>query len=180
MEASMIPSSLAVSDHRYSLSHLAGGLIRLVQPARDGRPDRIYPVTVIYTNHVYSREIKPGDNQSIELKDSYGNGRIFDYERYFASYELPRIIENLSNMTIYHAKEDFMVISEAITPDGRTLDYGVFFKTYLSNNRTLTLRVKSAYTNDRGDLYKNTNGKISIFTLLHNTMNGKSIKSCPR
>lgn len=176
----MIPHSLVVSEHRYNLSHLADGLIRFVQPARDGRPDRIYPVTAIYTNHVFTREIKSGDHQTSELKDNHGNYRTFDYARYCASFELPRIIENLSKMTIYHAKEDFMVISKVLTPDGSNIDYGVFFKTYLASNGALILRVKSAYTNDRGDLYKNTNGKINLFTLLHNTMKGKSIKSCPR
>ena len=176
----MLPSRICVCEHTFDISHLNCDFVRYVQKARDGYPDRMYSVGIYYSNHVYSRK-RVANDQNSDFLDKAKNERVFDYNRYLASYELPSIIEDLMNRDVFHANSDgsYMVTSK-IEVNGVQSDYDVYFAVFETKGK-LNLQVKTAYIRDerhQGNRCKN--GRIGFSRVLFNLLNGKPIKACGR
>lgn len=121
----MLPSKIDVCDHSFDISHLKSELARYVQGAKGLNPDRIYSVKIHYSNHVYSRS-RSAHDAGYDFLDGARNERVFDYDRYLASYELPGIILGLMTAKIFHANDGSFMVTSRINQYGVDVDYDVY------------------------------------------------------
>jgi len=111
-------------------------------------------VVVLFSNHCYTREVKPdeeADGEHIVMDGK--NSRLMDAERYQLSLKhLPKMITELRQRKIKSSRENYVTVeihpSEA---GGASRNYVVFFdvKKDVKRRRRALLRVKSAYVLER-------------------------------
>lgn len=163
----------------YDLSHLHPRLIEVVQPASGDKPAVTYRVQLGYGLHTFTRGVKAGEtpNQELLYRDRR-ECRIFDFDRYRLSFQLPDITSGLHLRKCYHTGKGNFFVVEAVGVDGVPVEYEVYFEASRASQRgVLNLFVQSAYVRD--DAHKGGQPKrkpIKFYVLMHNIQANKPIK----
>ena len=101
--------------------------------------------------------------------------RVFDFERYELSKQLPKIIEGLEGRKCWNSGKGNFFTIEVIAEDGKAADYDVFFEVSKSSQKgRINLFVQSAYIRDRKTL--KSSSPIKFRYILYNTLNRIPIK----
>lgn len=161
----------------YDLSHLHLTTIEYIQPAQDGRPERIYTVDIHYSLHCFSKTLETAADPLLNYSDARET-RSFDFERYHLSKQLPSIIKSLSIKKCMHTSKGNFFVIDVVTSNGVKEDYEVYFEVKRSAKKGRAfLFVQSAYIRDRrhGNRSAPTK-KISVYVILHNILAGKPIR----
>lgn len=167
----------------YDLSHLHPVSMRYEQPAKDGKPARVYKVDVQFLLHCFTRGARKGEQPDHALLYSDNREtRIFDFQRYELSTRLPKIVECLAQRKCYHTGKGNFFSIEVIDEDGTIIEYDVFFTASRSSNKgVINLYVQSAYVRDEEHGTNRPDKKpIGFYVILHNTLSGKAIKPGPK
>lgn len=145
------------------VSHLVPNIVEYIVPAdnRRNKPERCYRVTVMYSNHCYTKATENGE-------------RIFDKRRYELSKKLPGIISNLPNLSCSFANGNNYYTVELVDDNEQ---YEIYFEVYkFKATGTLHLMVHSAYVRDIERLKDRPKWKsIRFSTILYATLTGKKL-----
>jgi hypothetical protein len=161
----------------YDLSHLHPKIVNYVQPAQNGKPERIYNVQVIYSLHCFTRRKEKEDIDKLLHYSDPRECRIFDFTRHELSQQLPAIIESLINRPCYHTGKGNFLIVEIMMRNGTRQNYEIYFKANRSPKNMLTIHIESAYLSNRANQSANIGKKkIGFHVILFNTQNNKPIK----
>jgi len=156
----------------YDLSHLHPCVHSYLQPAKGTNPPRGYKVQVTYSLHCFTRagvgEIPDGELLYSDSRET----RIFDFERYNLSRQLPAIIRTLPDRRCFHAeRSNYFTID--VVKEQAALEYEVYFALSRSSTKgLLNLFVQSAYGRDtRHGANKPQHRKpVGFYTILHGAM----------
>jgi len=163
----------------YDLNHLHPCELIITQEAKNNKPEKIYYLDVTFSIHCFSR--KKIRNETIEnellYKDSR-ESRIFCFDRYKLSKNLPKIIEKLQEKKCYHTTHGNYFTIDLTDNDGIKEDYEVYFVVSKSNKKgRLNLYVQSAYIRNKTQKNKRKPKKSIRFDIIvHNTFVKKTIK----
>ena len=145
------------------VSHLVSRIVEYIVPADNKRnkPERCYRVTVIYSNHCYTKATESGE-------------RLFDERRYELSKKLPDIISNLLNLPCSFANGNNYYTVEFVD---NSEQYEIYFEVYkLKATGTLHLMVHSAYVRDIERLKDRPKWKsVRFSTILYSALSGKKL-----
>lgn len=167
-------------EEEYDLCHLHPSTITYTQEAKGGKPARCYTVDVTYSMHCFTRGIKVGERPERDL--CYFDAReirVFDFQRYELSHQLPGIVMGLCNRKVYHSgKGNFFTIEMIDRRTGARLEYEVYFvATRSSRQGRISLMVQSAYVRDPKHLANRPKLKpIAFPVILFNVVNNREIK----
>jgi hypothetical protein len=162
---------------RRDLSHLNPFKFDYIVPAKNGSPEQVYNIRVIFGLHCFTRSYDYGEAFLTGL--SYGDDRetrLFDEERYKLSYRLPELIGTLGERKCYHTGHGNFVTVQIIENE-QALHYSVYFKVSPSGRKGLNLYVQSAYIQDDIPQGKPQPRKpIKFMVIVHNTATNKAIR----
>lgn len=163
----------------YDLSHLHSRRYEYVQPEKGGKPARRYKVDVIFSLHCFTRGGKAGETPDPALLYSdHRETRIFDFQRYELSRQLPGIVQKLGGLRCYHTgRENFFTI-ELVDHNGNKVEYEIYFTASRSSKRgVINLFVQSAYVRDQQHRANRPDKKsINFYVILFNVQNDRPIK----
>lgn len=163
----------------YDLSHLHSRRFEYVQPEKGGKQSRAYKVDVIFSLHCFTRGPKVDERPDPALLYSDPREtRIFDFQRYELSRQLPGIVEKLGEVRCYHTgRENFFTI-HLIDQHGNQVEYEIYFTASRSSKRgVINLFVQSAYIRDAQHLANRPHRKpISFYVILFNVQNNRPIR----
>jgi len=164
----------------YDLSHLHPLEYSFEQAAQGDKPARNYLVQVIFSLHCFTRGAGETDDPSGALGYSDSREtRIFDFDRYEKSRQLPEIVRSLPESPCFHTQHgNFFTVRRFNTVTGQEETYEVYFTASRSSSKVIPLNlfVQSAYVRDRQHANRPSRKKIGFFTILHNVMHGRPIK----
>ena len=164
----------------FDLMHLHPRTLRFERPAEGIKPAEVYTVNTIFTSHCFTREPKKAEvyDATLLYPDGYEK-RIFDLRRYELSKLLPEIIQSMPSRKPRHNnnRQNFFSV-EAVTEDGRTVEYDIFFKVRKVARGRLEMIVETAFVRDPAYDSTRPNGKpIRFWIILHNTLNNIRIRT---
>ncbi len=164
----------------FDLSHLHPFEFTLIQEAKNNKPERKYYFDVIFSIHCFSR--KKLDDEIVEEGLLYSDSRetrIFSFERYNLSKNLPEIIKSLKDRKCYHTSHGNYFIVEMVNDEGNLQEYEIYFTVSKSNKKgRINLYVQSAYIRDETHALRRKKRKPIRFTIIaHNTYINKEIKT---
>lgn len=164
----------------FDLCHLHPSTITYEQEAKGGKPARCYTVEVFFSMHCFTRGIKAGEcpDPNLCYRDDRET-RVFDFQRYELSHQLPDIVRGLCGRKVYHSgKGNFFTIEVVDKRTGVRLEYEVYFAASRSSRKgRIHLVVQSAYVRDPEHLANRPKLKpISFPVILFNVWNNKEIK----
>ncbi|OJZ06388.1 hypothetical protein [Variovorax sp. 67-131] len=165
----------------YVLSHLHPFVHTFKQAEQVGKPERSYPVQVIFSLHCFTRGadgIEEDPKGPLGYADSR-EMRIFDFGRYAQSRQLPEIVRALPMSPCFHTNHgNFFTVRLVNAATGQGDTYEVYFTVSRSSSKVvpLNLFVQSAYVRDRLHANRPARKKIGFFVILHNILNGRPIK----
>lgn len=163
----------------YSLSHLNPFYWNYTVEANSTQPECIYKFQVTFSMHCFTRD--PLNNEQI-AEDLWYEGpkekRVFCFDRYDLSSQLPAIIKSLGNRPCWHTHHGNYFTIEQVTKEGENIEYEAYFDvTRASRNGWLNLVVQTAYV--RTDDYVTTQPKkrkIRLSVIARNTTKGIAIR----
>jgi hypothetical protein len=167
------------NDAVYCLNHLRSQRKIFEQAAKGDKQALQYKVDVIFGLHCFTRGIKADEviDDQLLYSDSR-ESRIFDFQRYELSKQLPSIVETLVTRKCSHSGKGNFFTIELLTADQEIIQYEVFFEVSRSTQKgVLNLFVQSAYVRD--ELHRSNTPKkkpIGFLVILHNILNNKPIK----
>lgn len=180
---------LDVDGRRYDLSHLLARVVEFTMPATGKFPALTVSMQVEYTSHcvTYGSAIdgKPFDFTSLSparrLRDHRGIERVFCFDRYRWSLQLPEIIARLDSHTCYFTGRENWLAIDMIDDEGRRCEYEVFFRLRRGDApRTLRLVVESAYVRDpakkKPGLPRSRRGRIKFAVMAAKILRGEPIR----
>ena len=129
----------------YDLTHLHPRTLSFMQPASGRNPPRVYRVEVIYSLHCFTRG---GDGEVVDAAMYYSDSRetrIFDFDRYELSHQLPCIIGGLAARTCFHAERANYFTIE-IQKGQSTLEYEVYFTCRARQSKARLICLSRAHT----------------------------------
>lgn len=175
----------------YDLNHLASFSHEYIQAAcnKTGAPEKRYRCIIEFSGHCFTkspniRKQESLDDFSIELhyelntQKNVKETRIFCFERYQCSLQLPNIIKELDKRKCFFTSADDKFLTVEITSQtGEIQNYEIYFSLKKSNHPhyDVHIYINSAYIRS-GVTVANKRKSIKLFTLLHNTLTGKRIK----
>lgn len=167
----------------YDLGHLHPRTITYVQEAKGGKAARTYAVEVHFSMHCFTRGFKSGEapDPDICYRDhrDHRETRVFDFQRYSLSKQLPAIVDNLARRRCYHTgRGNFFTIELVNQLTGCRIEYEVYF-TAVRGTRAgvVNLYVQSAYVRDGQHRNNRPQRKaISFHVILFNVLNNIEIK----
>jgi hypothetical protein len=171
---------VTIEGRIYDLSHLDPFAFEFVILEKDGRPQQLYAIEVLFSWHCFTRGIAVGENFPEAF--AYHRGRetrLFDERRYHLSRNLPRIIRGIGSRKCFHTGRGNFFTVELVDEKGNRIEYTIFFKaSRRAKRRELTLRVESAYVRgDRVPLGRSRPPRPIRFSVIaYNTATGKVIK----
>ena len=154
----------------YDLSHLHPMRWTLTQPAINGKPEKNYRFSVVFSLHTFTQSFEDRHDRELSYSDARET-RAFCFNRYQDSFELPEIIQRLDQGYVFHTgKQNFLRIDK----DNGT--YEVYFVVKRSKlpDIDLDIYVQSSYKRTKGNSPKA--GKIKFTVVAYNTMNNRPIK----
>jgi len=159
----------------YDLSHLHPITVHYEQPSKIGKPARVFTVDVCFGLHCFTEgNSKITDTDPLRYADSR-EVRLFDFNRYELSKQLPEIIGELNKKSCMHTGHGNFFIIEIVTPDGIKAEYEVYFEVKKVSADKAHLIVNSAFAAD-GRRKRKQSKKISLYIILHNKLAGIPIK----
>lgn len=168
-----------IDDVVYCLDHLHTQRKIFAQTAKGDKPAVQYVVDVIFGLHCFTRGIKTDEviDDQLLYSDSR-ESRVFDFQRYELSKQLPAIVETLVARKCSHTGKGNFFTIELLTDDQVIIQYEIFFEVSRSTQRgVLNLFVQSAYVRDDRHLSNTPKKKpISFLVILHNVQNNKPIR----
>jgi hypothetical protein len=165
----------------YDLSHLHPFVQTFEQAAQGDKPARNYQAQVIFSLHCFTH----GAVGTEDLQGPLGYAdsretRIFDFDRYEQSRQLPDIVRALPVSPCFHTDHgNFFTVKNCNPATGQEATYEVYFTASRASSKAvpLNLFVQSAYIRDRLHTNRPSRKKIGFFVILHNTLNGRPIKA---
>jgi hypothetical protein len=160
----------------YDLNHLHPCTLQFERRAEERRPAVVFNVDVIFGLHCFSREIPNGTYERKLIYSDSRESRLFDFDRYDLSKQLPAIIASLSQRKCFQTDRSDFVTVEVVRADATIVNYHVYFTVSKATKRgCLNLFVTSAYVANRRP---GSSGRaIKFLFILHNTMNRIPIKN---
>jgi hypothetical protein len=158
----------------YSLDHLHPMQWTLTQAAAQGKPERFYKFSVIFSLHTFAQEREDDHDPELAYSDSRET-RTFCFHRYEASFQLQDVIFSLEKGHVYNTgHQNFLRIDKA---DGV---YEVYFTVRRSKHADFDLEiyVQSAYKRTKGN--SPNADKIRFYVVAYNRLHNKPIKSTRR
>jgi hypothetical protein len=168
----------------YDLSHLHPRTCQYEQAAKDDKPSRVYTVDVIFSLHCFTRSLLADEVADTAL--FYADNRemrLFDFQRYELSKQLPAIIETLDRRKCFHTGHDNFFSVALIDQAGNTVEYDIFFTASRSSRKkgVVTLYVQSAYVRDEAHGNRpRMKSPIGFHVILFNVLNNRPLKSAPK
>lgn len=168
----------------YPLDHLHPKEVTFTQPAKGTSPALDYRVRVAYGLHCFTRGAKPGDVNNLALR--YGDSRedrIFDFDRYGWSQQLPQIVVALPRTKCFHTGHgNFFVVRQVNAATGQHVDYEVYFNAVRSSvdGIAIDLHIQSAYVRDSAHRGRPAAKPIGFFVILFNRQKNRPITTPPK
>jgi len=169
----------SIGGNIYDLSHLDEFDFDFVVPAKDGKPEQVYRINVLFSMHCFTRGIREGESYHYELTYSDNREtRLFDEQRYRLSLRLPDIIRNIGGRQCFHTGHGNFFTVEAVSDDGNSEKYWIYFKMSRGSKRSgLNLYVESAYVQNKIQQQRPRPRKPIRFSVIaYNVVAGKPIK----
>jgi len=151
--------------------------------SKPAKPEIVYKFLVEFSLHCFT--IKPNKNKgetlsdfctSLYYKDSRET-RVFCFERYKLSKNLPQIAKEISERQCYHTGKGNFFVIELTDKEGQSAEYEIYFKVSRAGSK-LKLFIESAYIRDKEHSSSQpSKKKIKFFVIAHNVRNGKPIKT---
>lgn len=167
----------------YSLDHLHPKEFTFTQPGKGALPALDYQVRVAYGLHCFTRGSKPNDVADPTLR--YGDSRedrIFDFDRYGWSQQLPEIVAALPRTKCFHTGHgNFFVVRQVDAATGLHVDYEVYFNAVRSSvdGNAIDLYIQSAYVRDKLHRGRPAAKPIGFFVILFNRQKNRLINAPP-
>jgi len=137
------------SGNIYELSHLDPFEWFLELPKDGKHSARKYQFNTLFSMHCFTKQRLVSESvDSALLYEGPTETRIFCFERYELSKQLPRIIRNVNNKSCWHTHHGNFFTIEIQDKKGIKHDYEIYFDVYKSGKNWLTLMVQSAYIRD--------------------------------
>lgn len=134
----------------YELSHLHPFTWYLTLGKEGVHPERKYRFNIEFSMHCFTKKLI--DNKAITDEALFYSGpketRLFCFERYELSKQLPEIINNIDKKPCWHTNHGHFFTIELQNQNGVKSDYEIYFDVHKSGKGWLTLIVKSAYVRD--------------------------------
>jgi hypothetical protein len=164
----------------HDLGHLHPRTITYFQEAKGDKPARTYAVEVHFSMHCFTRGFKPGEAPDPDLCYSdHRETRVFDFQRYSLSKQLPATVDDLSKRKCYHTgRGNFFTIELVNHLTGCRVDYEIYFTAVRSARAgVVDLYVQSAYVRDPQHGNNRPQRKaISFHVILFNVLNNMKIR----
>lgn len=166
--------AFAHEDKNYDLTHLHPRVVQFRQPAKDGKPERIYDVNVAFGLHCFTRGLKPDEAmpENLAYSDSRET-RVFDFGRFEYSKLLNEIVDALHESSCFHTAHGTFLTVRRLNPTTQTLaDYEVYFTASRSGKKpaSVNLFIQSAYIRDQEHKNPPKKKKIGFLVILHNVL----------
>lgn len=167
----------------YDLRHLHPRTCRYEQPAKGDRPARTYTVDVIFSLHCFTRAAL--DEEEVDTALLYSDDRemrVFDFQRYELSKQLPAIIESLGSRRCFQTGHDNFFSVAIVDRDGNNVEYDIFFTASRASRKrgVVNLYVQSAYVRDKQHGNRpRMKSPIGFYVILFNVQNGRPIRPSP-
>lgn len=132
----------------YGLRHLHPKTVTYIHEAQGLKPEVRYDVKVTYSLHCFTQEAAVGENPDKALFYSDNREtRVFDFNRWRLSQELPGMIESLLNRKCYQTRRrNFLTVGMLDSESNALIQYEVYFQvTNSSKADALDLFVETAY-----------------------------------
>ena len=157
------------SNKEYDISHLHPFQLQLGG----------YKFNVLFSMHCFTR--KPLNNEVYDETLSYQGpnekDRVFCFDRYDLSQQLPNIIRSLEKRPCWHTHHGSFFTIELQSSEGERQEYEVYFEVFKSKNGWMTIQIKSAYIRDN---YHQTTQprkrKIRFGVIAKNRASGKKLR----
>ncbi len=105
--------------------------------------------------------------------------RIFCFDRYMLSDQLPEIVKSISDRACWHTHHGNYFTIELVTQEGALIEYEVYFDVTKATRKGgwLNLTVQSAYVRTKDyETIRPKKRKIRFDVIANNTQQGKTIK----
>ncbi len=160
------------------LSHLHPFSWFLLQDKEGKHPARKYSFNVEFSMHCFTKQLLPAENPSASLiYRGPKEERVFCFERYELSRQLPAIIMNIDKSVCWHTHHGHFFTIELQNRHGVKVEYEVYFDVYKSGKGWLTLIVKSAYIRDaQHGTTQPRKRKIRFGVIARNRFEGKKLR----
>ena len=160
----------------YDLTHLHPFEIEFKQQASKDKPEKSYLFEVCFSLHCFTYKDLGGTDKRLLYSDAR-ESRVFCFERYELSKNLPKIVRTIFERNCYHTGHSNYFTVEFINQQGETVEYQVYFSVSKSSQRKglLNLYIQSAYPNTRGKGHKDKK-PIRFRVIAYNSLVGKQIK----
>ncbi len=164
----------------YDLSHLYPFYWHYTARAGKGHLARTYKFQVSFSMHCFTR--KPLADEKIAADLWYVGPveqRLFCFDRYELSHQLPEIIRSLGERPCWHTHHGNFFTIELTSQNGQKIEYEVYFDvTRATRKGWLNLVVESAYvrTEDHAST-RPKKRKIRLDVIAHNKQTGKTIRA---
>ena len=113
----------------YDLSHLHPRNITYEQPSDAGKPLRRYAVEVRFSLHCVTRGIEENERSDRNLLYSDSREtRVFDFQRYELSKQLPGVVQDLPRRKCYNTGKRSFFTVVTVGDHGQVAEYDVFFE----------------------------------------------------
>lgn len=164
----------------YTLNHLHPFTFDLTIAAKDGKPEQVYHLHVVFSLHCFTRKAIPGEVITPYLAYSDNREtRIFDFARYQDSHMLPDLIRSLPERPCFHDSHGNYYVFEVHQTDGTVQYYSVFFTLSKASRKAgLNLYISSAHMRPQRP-YAHRIKPIRFRVLVHNTWRNKPVKPAP-
>ncbi len=104
--------------------------------------------------------------------------RIFCFDRYALSFNLPKIAKSVDKRPCFHTGRGNFFVIELVSGSGEKREYEVYFQVSRARGGLLRLFVESAYVRDEDhDSSQPKRKKIGFFVIAHNRQANKLIKT---
>ncbi len=154
----------------YDLKHLHPCTLQFERHAEVKKPTVVFKVHVIFGLHCFSREIPDGAYDRKLIYSDSRESRLFDFDRYDLSKQLPAIIASLSQRKCFQTDRSDFVTVEVVRADATVVNYHVYFTVSKATRKGyLNLFVTSAYVANRK--VGSSGRAIKFLFILYNTMN---------
>jgi len=170
-------NSFKYQQTNYDLSHLDSFEWYCTIDEKNN-PEIIYKFHVSFSMHCFTR--KALKNEGVHKNKWYQGEkekRVFCFDRYELSKQLPNIIQDLKNRQCWHTHHGNFFTIEVTDKDGQKVDYEIYFDVNRARRKGwLHLVVQSAYT--RTNNYRSTQPrkrKIRFKVIAYKKQNKKSI-----
>jgi len=141
-------NSFKYNGEIYDLGHLHPRQWLYEQEKTDKCPARKYHFNIEFSMHCFTVQAFEVIDETLLYKGPRET-RLFCFERYELSKQLPEILENIDKKVCYHTHHGHFFTIEVQNQQGIKKDYEIYFDVKKSGKGWLTLFVKSAYIRDK-------------------------------